>query len=53
MRLRDRVAVITGGGSGIGMETATLFSSEGARVSVCDFNRENGERTVRRIRETG
>ena len=36
-RLKDRVAVITGGGSGIGAETARLFAAEGARVVVADM----------------
>ena len=38
MRLRDKVAVITGSGSGIGQATAEKFAQEGARVAVCDIN---------------
>ena len=38
MRLRDKVAVITGSGSGIGQATAEKFAHEGARVAVCDIN---------------
>src|SRR5690349_4941870 len=37
-RLKDKVAVVTGGASGIGLATAELFAEEGARVVVLDLN---------------
>jgi NAD(P)-dependent dehydrogenase (short-subunit alcohol dehydrogenase family) len=52
-RFQDKVALITGGGSGIGRATATLFAREGARVAVADYNATGGERTVREIQEAG
>jgi NAD(P)-dependent dehydrogenase (short-subunit alcohol dehydrogenase family) len=52
-RVKDKVALITGAGSGIGRATALLFASEGARVVVADYNIEGGERTLRAIKEAG
>jgi NAD(P)-dependent dehydrogenase (short-subunit alcohol dehydrogenase family) len=42
-RLRDKVAVVTGGGSGIGLATAQLFGEEGARVLVFDLNASSAD----------
>lgn len=46
MKLKDKVAVITGGASGMGQATALRFLDEGARVVVADFNEANGKATV-------
>jgi NAD(P)-dependent dehydrogenase (short-subunit alcohol dehydrogenase family) len=53
MRVKDKVAIITGSGSGIGRATAQLFAEEGAKVVVADINLEGANETVRLIRETG
>jgi NAD(P)-dependent dehydrogenase (short-subunit alcohol dehydrogenase family) len=53
MRLQDKVALITGAGSGIGYHTALLFAQEGAAVVVVDVNGEAGERTAAEIVTAG
>lgn len=53
MRLQDKVAVITGGGSGIGYQTALLFAQEGAAVVVVDVNDDGGRKTVEEISAQG
>jgi NAD(P)-dependent dehydrogenase (short-subunit alcohol dehydrogenase family) len=50
MRLKDKVALITGAGGGIGRESALIFSKEGASVVVVDVNDEAGNKTVELIR---
>lgn len=52
MRLRDKVAVITGAASGIGRAAAEIFSKEGAKVVVVDW-KEEGEEVAGRIRDEG
>jgi NAD(P)-dependent dehydrogenase (short-subunit alcohol dehydrogenase family) len=53
MRLKDKVALITGAGSGIGRETALLFAAEGARVVVVDVNDATGNETIAMIKKHG
>lgn len=51
--LDDKVAFITGGGSGIGAATAKVFAREGARVAVVEVNVEGGQQIVSEIRDAG
>jgi len=53
MRLRDKVSVITGAGSGLGRAGALAFAQEGARVVVSDVDSAGGEATVEAIRGAG
>lgn len=53
MRLENKVALITGGGSGIGREAALLFAKEGAKVVVADVNEKGGEETAAEIKKNG
>lgn len=49
MRLKDKVVIITGAGSGIGRETSVLFAREGAKVIVTDVDENAGNGTVDNI----
>ena len=51
MRLKEKTSIITGASSGIGRETALLFSREGARVVAVDINQEGGQETVDAIKK--
>lgn len=53
MRLKDKVAIVTGATSGIGRATAALFAKEGAKVVLVGRNRSRGEEILRGIRNTG
>jgi len=52
MKLRDKVAIVTGAGRGIGQATAVKFAQEGAKVVVCDLTPESLVDTVRLCKET-
>ena len=53
MRLKDKVALITGAGSGIGRETAVLFAEEGAAVVAADLTGDSVRETVAAISAAG
>ncbi len=52
-RLEDKVAVVTGGNSGIGEDTATLFAEEGAHVILMARRESEGREVEARISEAG
>ena len=49
-QLDGRVAIVTGGASGIGRETCVEFAREGAKVVIADLNRNESQKTLDRIR---
>jgi len=51
--LSDKVAIITGGGSGIGAACAKLFASNGAQVLIADIDKEGSEAVVKQIKKAG
>ncbi|MSP42713.1 MAG: SDR family oxidoreductase [Alphaproteobacteria bacterium] len=51
--LEGKVALITGGGSGIGRESSLVFAREGARVMVADINEKGAEETVGLVKQAG
>jgi NAD(P)-dependent dehydrogenase (short-subunit alcohol dehydrogenase family) len=51
--LEEKVALVTGGASGIGRATALTFAREGAKVVVADIGLEGGEETVQMIKASG
>jgi 3-hydroxybutyrate dehydrogenase len=53
MRLKDKIAVVTGAASGIGKEIATAYLREGARVAIADLDLKAGEAAARELDNTG
>ncbi|WP_078427811.1 SDR family NAD(P)-dependent oxidoreductase [Alkalihalobacterium alkalinitrilicum] len=53
MKLKDKVAIITGAGSGQGAASARLFASEGAKVVIVEWNEENGKKVEEEISQAG
>jgi NAD(P)-dependent dehydrogenase (short-subunit alcohol dehydrogenase family) len=52
-RLEDKVAIVTGGATGLGREIAKLYAEEGAKVTVADMRPEEGQQTVDEILAAG
>jgi len=53
MRLRDKVAIITGGANGIGLEASYLFAREGAKVAIADYDSESGVYQASELKKLG
>lgn len=51
--LKDQIAIVTGGGSGMGEATAKLYASEGAKVVIVDFSEKNATKVVADIEAAG
>ena len=49
MRLKDKVAIVTGGAAGMGASTARVFAREGAKVFIADLNDKDGEALAKEI----
>jgi len=53
MRLKDKVAIITGAASGIGREIALVYAREGAKVAIADLNQAAADKTASEIKAKG
>ena len=53
MKLQGKVALVTGGGRGIGREIALLFAKEGADIAICDVNTEIAQSTQKEVESLG
>ena len=51
--MKDKSCIVTGGSAGIGKTTALMFAEKGAKVVIADITVEQGEETVKQIKENG
>ncbi len=52
-KMKNKVAIVTGGGSGIGRSTALLMAENGVKIVVSDIDKEGGKKTVDKIKDKG
>ena len=52
-RVKNKVAIVTGGASGLGKSSAKLLAKEGAKIVVSDIDEEGGKKVVQQIKEDG
>jgi NAD(P)-dependent dehydrogenase (short-subunit alcohol dehydrogenase family) len=52
MNIQDKVAVITGGASGLGLATAKLLAEKGAKLMLLDLNEDNAKAAVKDLGES-
>ena len=53
MRLKNKVAVVTGGASGMGLASVIKFLEEGARVVIADYNADSGNAALKKLQDAG
>jgi len=53
MRLKDKVAIITGAANGLGFEASRIFAQEGAKVAMVDYDAKTGEERAAQLKEEG
>ena len=53
MRMKDKVAIVTGAASGIGKEIALTYAREGAKVAIADLNKAAAEATASELSAQG
>lgn len=53
MKLKDKIAIVTGASSGIGRQIALELAKEGAKIAVIDLTKEGGDKTLSQIKEQG